>query len=158
MKRKNLRSSQRIQGINLPLHTSLDIAPEQEAKNVTTGDIYASVYKAYSDQTGKFPHLSAIGNQYIFVYYDYDRNAILVEALPNCTSGALTKAWNTCFTKVQYHEYASNLHILDKECSKDMKKEFRKNDVDFQLVPPHVYRRNAAERAIQTFKSHFIAG
>ena len=39
-----------------------------------------------------------------------------------------------------------------------MKKAFRKNDVDFQLVPPHVYRLNAAERAIQTFKSHFLAG
>ena len=28
----------------------------------------------------------------------------------------------------------------------------------FQLVLPHLHRRNAAERAIQTFKNHFIAG
>ena len=28
----------------------------------------------------------------------------------------------------------------------------------FQLVPPHMHRQNAAERAIQTFKNHFIAG
>ena len=28
----------------------------------------------------------------------------------------------------------------------------------FQLVPPHLHRRNAAERAIQTFKNHFISG
>ena len=27
----------------------------------------------------------------------------------------------------------------------------------FQLVPPHLHRRNAAEIAIQTFKNHFIA-
>ena len=39
-----------------------------------------------------------------------------------------------------------------------MNKAFRKNNLDFQLVPPHVHRRNAAERAIQTFKSHFITG
>jgi hypothetical protein len=26
------------------------------------------------------------------------------------------------------------------------------------LVPPHCHRRNAAERAIQTFKEHFVAG
>jgi hypothetical protein len=32
------------------------------------------------------------------------------------------------------------------------------NDVDFQLVPPGIHRRNAAERAIRTFKNHFIAG
>ena len=29
---------------------------------------------------------------------------------------------------------------------------------NFQLVPPHLHRRNSAERAIQTFKNHFIAG
>ena len=29
---------------------------------------------------------------------------------------------------------------------------------NFQLVPPHLHRQNAAERAIQTFKNHFIAG
>ena len=48
MQHKNLRSSQRIQGKNLPLRTSLDIAPEQEANNATTGDIYAFIYKAYT--------------------------------------------------------------------------------------------------------------
>jgi hypothetical protein len=32
-----------------------------------------------------------------------------------------------------------------------------KNGLDYQLVPPHVHRRNAAERAIQTFKNHLLA-
>ena len=30
--------------------------------------------------------------------------------------------------------------------------------MDYQLVPPDVHRRNAAERAIRTFKNHLIAG
>jgi hypothetical protein len=30
--------------------------------------------------------------------------------------------------------------------------------VEYQLVPPHYHRRNAAERAIRTFKEHFVAG
>ena len=30
--------------------------------------------------------------------------------------------------------------------------------IDFQLVPPGCHRRNAAERAIRTFKNHFVAG
>jgi hypothetical protein len=30
--------------------------------------------------------------------------------------------------------------------------------VEYQLVPPHCHRRNAAERAIHTFNSHFVAG
>ena len=28
----------------------------------------------------------------------------------------------------------------------------------YELVPPHQHRRNAAERAIRTFKNHFLAG
>lgn len=30
--------------------------------------------------------------------------------------------------------------------------------IQYQLVPTNVYRRNASERAIHTFKNHFIAG
>ena len=30
-------------------------------------------------------------------------------------------------------------------------------NIDYQLVPPHMHRQNLAERAIQNFKSHFIA-
>ena len=30
--------------------------------------------------------------------------------------------------------------------------------VDFQLVPPHLHQRNSAERTICTFKNHFISG
>jgi hypothetical protein len=35
---------------------------------------------------------------------------------------------------------------------------FTTNDVEFKLVPPHCHRHNAAERAIRTFKEHFVAG
>jgi hypothetical protein len=35
---------------------------------------------------------------------------------------------------------------------------FTTNDVEYQLVPHHCYRRNATERAIRTFKEHFVAG
>jgi hypothetical protein len=35
---------------------------------------------------------------------------------------------------------------------------FTANDVDYQLVPPHCHHRNAAKRAIRTFKEHFVAG
>ena len=157
MQRKNLRSSQCIQSINLPLRPSLDIAPAQEANNVTMGNIYASVYRAYSDQKGKFPHLSARGNQYIFVYYDYGRNIILFEALPNHTVGVLTKAWTPCFTQLQYNGYVISSAHRRQRMFQIHEKAFRKSNVDFQLVPPHVHRRNSAERSMQTFKSHFLA-
>jgi hypothetical protein len=39
-----------------------------------------------------------------------------------------------------------------------LKNFFTINDIAYQLVPPHCNRRNAAKRAIRTFKEHFVAG
>jgi hypothetical protein len=51
------------------------------------------------------------------------------------------------------------MHWMDNEASAALKQllteEFR---LEYQLVPPHIHRRNAAERAIRTFKNHFITG
>ena len=45
---------------------------------------------------------------------------------------------------------------LDNEASHELQRMLKKNNIDFQLVPPSVHRRNAAERCIHTFKIHFI--
>jgi hypothetical protein len=50
------------------------------------------------------------------------------------------------------------LQWLDNEASKSLKQFIRDNNMEYQLVPPHVHRANAAEWAIRTFKNHFIAG
>jgi hypothetical protein len=39
-----------------------------------------------------------------------------------------------------------------------LKNFFTVNNISYQLVPPHCHRRNAAERAIRTFKEHVVAG
>jgi hypothetical protein len=39
-----------------------------------------------------------------------------------------------------------------------LKNFFTINNIAYQLVPPHFHQRNAAERAIRTFKEHFVAG
>jgi hypothetical protein len=39
-----------------------------------------------------------------------------------------------------------------------LKNFFTANDVEYQFVPPHCHRRNAAEQAIRTFKEHFVSG
>ena len=50
------------------------------------------------------------------------------------------------------------MHVLDNECSKVLKEYMEEENETFHLVPPHLHRRNAAERAIQNFKNHFISG
>jgi len=48
-------------------------------------------------------------------------------------------------------------HVLDNECSMAMKSFIQGSGIKYELVPPGQHRRNQAERAIQTFKSHFIS-
>ena len=51
-----------------------------------------------------------------------------------------------------------DLQILDNEASKAYKQTITSDwGIKFQLVPPHTHRRNATERAIRTFKAHFLS-
>lgn len=118
---------------------------------------FSDAQKGYMDLTGKFPHQSSRGNQYIMVVYDYDSNAILVEAIANRQAKSIADAWETIHQKLVKNTVPPNLYILDNECSDIFKSSLQKYNAHFQLVPPHIHRRNAAERAIQTFKDHFIA-
>jgi len=104
--------------------------------------------------TGRFPHISSHGNQYVMVVYDHDSAGILVEPLKNRKASEITRAWS------QIHDRLANeptLYILDNEVSHELKQSLRKGNVTYQLVPPHVHRRNATERAIRTFKNHFLS-
>jgi hypothetical protein len=47
--------------------------------------------------------------------------------------------------------------VMDNEYSATVEKYIRSEKITIQLVPPHNHRVNAAERAIATFKEHFIA-
>ena len=47
---------------------------------------------------------------------------------------------------------------MDNEESTDLKTTMKLIYLDYQLVPLHQHRRNAAEKAIRPFKNHFIAG
>ena len=46
---------------------------------------------------------------------------------------------------------------LDNEASEQHKQNIEKHKMDCQLTPAQMHRRNAAERAMQTFKNHFIS-
>ena len=48
--------------------------------------------------------------------------------------------------------------ILDNEASQAMQREICTRHCDFQLVTPHMPRRNASERDIRTFKNNFVSG
>jgi len=115
--------------------------------------------KSYSDLTGRFPQRSNRGNQYIFILYDTNSNHIFAEPIKDRTSTHIEQAYKKISGKLKSVGIKPALHILDNEASSSYSKLIQNHgDTIIQFVPPNVHRRNIAERAIRTFKAHFIAG
>jgi hypothetical protein len=112
--------------------------------------------KIYTDQSGQFPKKSSCGNQYIMVLAEVDSNAILVEPMKNRSAGEMVRAYQVLIDHLNSAGIFPKLHILDNECSADMKKTIKSNKMDFQLFHSHDHHCNLAEKAIQTFKDHFV--
>jgi hypothetical protein len=68
------------------------------------------------------------------------------------------KAYDSVHQELTVKGFKPKLQTLDNEASAALNNFFTVNDIAYQLVPPHCHRRNAAERAIRTFKEHFVAG
>ena len=147
-------------------YDSADAFPHSEPKNTRTHHCYAAVVEPnpvtgqiHSDQTGRFVVASSTGNNYLLVVYDYDSNGILVEPMKNRTANSILQAFTTIHARlVAAAGLRPQLQRLDNECSEALKAFLSKESIDFQLIPPNVHRRNAAERAIRTLKNHFVDG
>jgi hypothetical protein len=75
----------------------------------------------------------------------------------NQTSHAIRNLLQAAAREIDTHYGGGALgHMGLNEASAALKRFFTTNDVDYQLVPPHCHRRNSSERAIRTFKEHFL--
>jgi hypothetical protein len=68
------------------------------------------------------------------------------------------KSYDSVHQELTVKGFKPKLQTLDNEASAALKNFFTEHDIAYQLVQPHCHRRNAAERAIRTFKEHFVAG
>jgi hypothetical protein len=140
-----------------PVH---DATPKSETTK--TFECYCSIAEPtgqiYTDQTGRFIAPSSTGNNYLMILYDYDSNHIFAQPLKNRQAPTIVAAYSILHARLCAAGLKPRLQRLDNECSQSLKDYMHDHDVDYQLVPPGIHRRNAAERAIRTFKNHFIAG
>ena len=114
--------------------------------------------KIASDLTGRFPVRSSRGNQYVMVVYIHDPNVILALPLKDRTQSSLIAAHTKLYDKITEKGFVPHIHICDNECPEAFKRFLKLKDITLQKVPPYDHRTNPAEKAIDTFKSHFIAG
>lgn len=143
--------------------TKIKVADDSNTStlHLKKNDVYVKIFNArdtiHTDQTGNLPVTSSRGNKFIMVLVNVDGNFIDAEPVKDHTDASLIKAYTTLWNRLTASKIvAPKLHVLDNEASTAFKAAIKTN-CDLQLVPPDTHRRNLAERAIQTFKSHLIA-
>jgi hypothetical protein len=93
--RKNLQSTK----TPLAVTTNNDFFPQADSPNKKTFAACATIQPftakntAYHDLTGRSPHRSSRGNEYLLIVYDYDSNSILHCALKNKTAAEIKRGW-----------------------------------------------------------------
>ena len=116
------------------------------------------ISKLYTDDTGRFPVHARSGNRYIMIAYHCDTNLILAEPFPSRKDAHRLLAYNKIMQRLADNKLFVNLQIIDNEASEEYNRIIKnKWNAKYQLVPPHTHRSNTSERAIRTFKAHFLS-
>ncbi len=111
----------------------------------------------HTNQTGAFPHTSQCGNHYIMVAVHLDANYIFAKPMKNRMEGEMIRVYQKIINRMKAAGLGLKKHVLNIKCSVAMKACIKGNNMDYKLVPLGQPRQNQAERAIQTFKAHFIS-
>eukprot|EP00956_Cyclotella_meneghiniana_P043791 scaffold287739_cov149-Cyclotella_meneghiniana.AAC.1 len=110
----------------------------------------------YTDATGALPVVSLDGNQYYFVAYAYDPNYIFAVPIANLRDDTIIAAFDEVFQQLKTKGFKPAFNVTDNQAATPIKAYLTKEETEWQFVEPNNHRVNAAERAIQTFKNHFI--
>eukprot|EP00804_Cyclotella_cryptica_P001885 CCRYP_007356-RA/>CCRYP_007356-RA protein AED:0.20 eAED:0.20 QI:0/-1/0/1/-1/1/1/0/768 len=151
---RNQRQGTRSTKQALPQAEPRTPLPQLHGIFIWTYDTHSTLY---TDQTGKFPHLSSQGNRYQMILYHVDSNSIWAKPTKNKTEGELILARNRALQRMKACGIHPTRQVLDNEISATYKLAITASGMTYQLVPPDDHRRNIAKRAIQTWKDHFIA-
>ena len=81
-----------------------------------------------------------------------------MRALRDQTNNYPQEAFEDVYSYLSSKRFKPKLNIIDNQCSKRIQNYITSQGTDIQLVNPDNHRVNAAERAIQTWKNHYVAG
>jgi hypothetical protein len=89
--------------------------------------------------------------------YHYKTNAILALPISGFSNKIIFAAYRQQYEMLESKGQVIRLNVMDNQASQTIKKFLTKNQCKLLLVEPHNHCVNAAERAIQTFKDHFVS-
>lgn len=112
----------------------------------------------YTDCTGNLPARALDGQQLFFVAYAYDPNYIFAVPINSTSNSDIIAAFKHVFKTLADKGYKPTFNVTDNQAAEPIKAFMQEQHGTVQFVEPNNHRVNAAERAIQTFKNHFISG
>ena len=123
-------------------------------------DIHVRRATVYSDTTRQFLVASSRGNSYILVAIDLDSNYIFAEPMSSRSKVQIFRAYSTIHATFQARGLAPQLSVMDNEASQILKDYITSQGTRYATNWYHrtYTEANRAERAIRTFKNHFISG
>ena len=108
-----------------------------------------------SDQTGATAVESTRGNKYMAIFHFSKTGEIM--AFPMKKKSDLTAVHRQVKSRCEERGITIERLKVDGEYSKEMRRLWTKDQVEVDIVPPNDHRTLPAERAIRTFKEHFIS-
>ena len=111
----------------------------------------------HTDQTGKFHYVSSNCSKYIMIMYDYNCNTIMSTSLRSKAGLEKLSSLKKIHDNLSKQGQDTTVNFMDNEAPKCVTNYLVDSKISYQIVPPHIHRRNAAERAIITWKDHLIA-
>ena len=140
---------------NLNSADVIELPPIEKRK-----DIYITIYnpreKMFSDQTGKLLHISSKGNTYHMIVHEIDGNSTWIEPMKNKTEGEMIISRRRSLEIIKLQGIFPKHQVLDNNISAAYKAEIQATHMTYQIVPPNDHIRKIAEKAIQTWKDHFV--
>ena len=92
------------------------------------------------------------------IMYDYDTNEILYEPIKNRQAVTIRDSFLKFHKVLKTRSQKPKVYIMENKCSRNLKEAMKKYEIDFQQAPPHMHRRNTAERSIELTKTTSYKG
>ena len=126
------------------------------SNTIPSNKVHISTRKNFTDMTGQLPIESFNKNNYILLMYSEDANYLHVEPQASKSAADRIKAYAKGIEFFNNRGFKPITDTLDNETSREFEKFCKSVNITTHYVPPHNHRANKAERAIRSFKNHFI--
>ena len=91
------------------------------------------------------------------IAFHVDSNSIWVDPMNNRTKGEMILARGRILGRMKACKIVPKHQIMDNEALVAYIASIQQSDMTYEKVPPDDHRRNVAEKAIQTWKDHFVS-